>query len=286
MHQFEYVKAQNLAEARALLAENGEKARVLAGGTDLIVRMVDKIWKPELVIDIKGLGLDYIREIPGYGLAIGAAATLNEIIGHPLVQEHVPILAEGAHAVGSCQIRHRATIGGNLCNASPLADTAPALLVLDAVMVVEGETERMIPVQEFFAGPGKTTLGRGELLKEIRIPFPAAHSKGIYYKHARTKAVDLAAVGVAIFALKTGEIRLALGAVAPTPVRAKKVEAYLAGKALSSEVIEEILPLVLEDISPITDIRASREYRQEIACVLVKRGLLEMQNFLQGNEVL
>ena len=207
MHQFTYVKAKDLKEAQSLLDQHGDKARVLAGGTDLIVRMVDKIWQPEVVVDIKGLGLSYIKEIADYGLAIGAATPLNEIMGHALVQEHFSVLVEGAHVVGSCQIRNRATLGGNLCNASPLADTAPALLVLEAVMVTAGAAEREIPIQEFFVGPGKTVLGQGEILKEIRIPYAKEKSLGLYYKHARTKAVDLAAVGVAIYALKSGEIR-------------------------------------------------------------------------------
>ncbi|MBZ4653493.1 MAG: hypothetical protein JG781_832 [Peptococcaceae bacterium] len=283
MHQFMYVKPKDITEAVRILAENGEKVRVLAGGTDLIVRMVDKIWKPEVVIDIKGLtGLSGIREIDNYGVAIGAATPLNEIIGHPLIQQHFAVLAEGAHEIGSCQIRNRATLGGNLCNASPLADTAPALLVLDAVAVVQGEEERLIPMTEFFAGPGKTILARGELLKEIRIPYLPTESKGIYYKHARTKAVDLASVGVAVLALKPGEIRIALGAVAPTPVRAKKAEAFLSGKEITTGVIKEAVALVQEEVSPITDIRATEEYRREIIAVLVRRGLYEIQKFLRG----
>mgnify|MGYP005848041207 CR=1 FL=1 len=283
MHQFLYVKPKSISEAVGILAENGEKARVLAGGTDLIVRMVDKIWKPEVIVDIKGLTeLSGVREIENYGVAIGAATPLNEIIGHPLIQKHFPLLAEGAHEIGSCQIRNRATLGGNLCNASPLADTAPALLVLDAVAVVQGKEERLIPMAEFFAGPGKTTLDRGELLKEIRIPYLPGENKGIYYKHARTKAVDLASVGVAVLALRSGNIRIALGAVAPTPVRARKTEDFLRNKELTDEVINNATVHVQEEVSPITDIRASEEYRRQIITALVRRGLLEMQKFLRG----
>lgn len=275
MKAFEYLRPGSFAEASRLLVEHGTQAKVLAGGTDLIVRMRDHVISPRYVVDIKGIpGGDSIVANAG-GVVIGFAATLNSIASSPLIRENYPILAEAAHSVGSCQVRNRATLAGNLCNASPAADTAPALLVLGATVLVTGpKGDREIPIGEFFTGPGRTVLEPGEIVKAISIP-DLGESRGCYIKHSRRKAVDLATVGVAVLAVgKPGNtnVRIALGAVAPTPIRATKAEAIL-GETLSEGAIDRAAAAAAEAASPITDLRGTKEYRTEMIGVLTRRAL-------------
>lgn len=269
---FKYVKACSLDEA-VILTTSAGKVKLLAGGTDLIVRMQDKLLTPELVVDIKKIpGICGIEEKED-GVYIGAATTLNEIVRNKIIIERFRILGEGAHAVGSFQIRNRATIGGNVCNASPLADTAPALLAYEAEMLIYGpQGFREVPAIEFFAGPGQTVLNENELLYQIKLPNYIGRSGGTYIKFARTKAVDLAIVGVAALAYEEGNIRIALGAVAPTPIRAYQAERLLRGEKLD-QTIREAARIAREECSPIDDIRASREYRQELVETLAYRAV-------------
>jgi len=277
MKRFEYFKPQSLAEASKLLLEIGEGALVFNGGTDLVVRMRDRITEPEAVIDIKG-----IKELMGITvgesyITIGGTTTLNEIASNDIIQQKYRILAEAAHSVGSKQVRNRATMTGNICNASPLADTATPLLVLDAKMLVFGpEGEKEIPIQDFFIWVRKTMLKHGEIVKGIKIPLYEDEIKGSFQKLSRRPEVDLSTVCASIIKVNN-EIRIALGAVAPTPIRLKKTEEYLKGKTLTDEVIEEAKGLGVLEISPIDDIRASKEYRLEMAEVLISRGLNEIK---------
>ncbi len=270
MLSYDYVKCTGLNQAFQLL-EKGEQVYPLAGGTDLIVGMRGGKFVAKMLIDIKDLHELKVLKEDEKGITIGAAVTLNEVALYPPVRENIPILAEGCHSVGSYSIRNRATIAGNICNASPAADTAAPLYCLDAVVNIAGSNgNRTVPLEKFFIGPGKNALNKGELLHSIFIPKPYPRGKGVYFKASRTGSVDLASVGVAV--QNWGEkVKIAVGAVAATPVRAVSVE-----KAVNENGEKDwssAAKLASEDISPITDIRCSREYRYHIVEVLVRRGL-------------
>lgn len=285
-NSFEYLAPRSWEEACGFLREHAKDAVAMAGGTDLLVRMRERILQPKYIVDIKALpGFIGISATPGGGLSIGAATPLNQIARSAEVQNSFPILAEAAHSVGSYQVRNRASIGGNLCNASPAADTAPALLVLDAAVRLTGPggSSRQVPLKEFFVGPGKTVLQPGELMATVEIPPLLAGAAGAYLKLARTKAVDLSQVSVAVLALATGEVRIALGAVAPTPVRASQAEDLCRGRRLDNQVIQEVLAATVAAVSPIGDLRASREYRLEMVEVLTRRALGRAMAALGGN---
>jgi CO/xanthine dehydrogenase FAD-binding subunit len=276
LQPFNYLRPSSLSEALKLLGNYGKEAKVLAGGTDLIVGMKEKGLSPGYVIDIKGIkGLDGISYDPKEGLWIGTLATMNEVNASSCIREHYPFLSLAAGEVGSVQVRNRATIGGNLCNAAPSAETAPALLCLDAVLTVAGpKGERAVEIEEFFQGPGMTVLD-GEILTGIRIP--PVPRKGIYIKHSPRNAMDIAVIGVAA-AVTPGqggwkEVRIALGAVAPTPIRVREAEELLLKKGRVKEAIEEAGRIAGKAASPIFDVRASAEYRREMVGNLVKRAL-------------
>ncbi len=274
-----YYKPSSLKEAVELLAGT-PGAMVIAGGTDLLIDMKYGRKKPAALIDITGIpGLAGIT-LKDNHLEIGAAATLEEILRHRLIVEHAPLLAEAVYNMASWQIRNTGTIGGNLCNASPAADTAPPLLVYGAELVAVGPRgERVISIEEFFTGPKKTVLGPGEILVNIRIPLPPRSHGYSFRKLGRRNSFTLPIVGAAaaltIEDNKIKWVRIALNSVAPTPVRARSVEEKLAGAEASPETVAEAARLVLNDISPISDVRASREYRLEMAAVLTREALLE-----------
>jgi len=273
MPAYSYEKCTELSRAVELMSSK-EHAFPFAGGTDLLVGIRGGKFKPQIVVDIKGIAeLNVLKEDQD-GITIGAGISLNEIAKFEPIREKVPILAEGCHSIGTFSIRNRGTLVGNICNASPAADTAPPLYCLDAKVNIFGpEDERTLSIEEFFVSPGKTALRKGELVTSVLIPRPYPEMKGFYQKASRTRSVDLATVNVAVQRTKDG-VRIALGAVAPTPVRAKSVE-----KAVNQEGEndwEKAAGLVKNDISPISDLRGSREYRYHLAEVLVRRGLQEV----------
>ncbi|MGE5586920.1 MAG: FAD binding domain-containing protein [Clostridia bacterium] len=271
---FDYVRARSREEAVDLALRAGAGGRFLAGGTDLLVRIHDRQLRPQVVIDLKGIeGIQTVSSCDGGGLVVGAATPLNRLIKHDAVRAGYGLLAEAAHTVGSVQIRNRASLGGNISNASPAADTAPALLLYEAEIVTWGPAgERRIPIGEFFKGPGATALGEGEFVFKIGLPALKERSFGVYLKLGRTNAVDLSIVSVAALALESGEVRLALGAVAPTPVRVKQAEAVLRHRK-DREAIREAAAAARRLAAPISDIRASREYRLEMTEVLTTRAV-------------
>jgi carbon-monoxide dehydrogenase medium subunit len=273
---FEYYKPRSLEEASDLLLRYGEEASILNGGTDLIVRMHDGLNDPKAVIDIKGIeGLTRMDYDEADGLTIGACVTLNQMSENPILLEKYRVIAEAGHTIGSCQVRNRATLVGNITNASPLADTATPLLTLDAmVKIFTPEGEKEVPIHDFFVWVRKTCLKVGDIVTGIRIPAYRA-IEGSYQKHTRRDEVDLATVCATIISVDGG-IRIALGSVAPTPIRARKAEVYLNRRDLAEEVIEKAIEIALGEISPIGDIRASKVYREEIVRVLVRRGLREL----------
>ncbi len=274
---FQYLAPHTLAEACAFLRDNAGKAMAMAGGTDLLVRMHDRHWNPAYVVDIKKIpGLTGITVNGDGGITIGAATTLNAIARHPAITARYTVLAEAAHVVGSYQVRNRATIGGNICNASPAADTAASLLALEAMVSITGpDGERRVPLAEFFTGPGKTVLVPGELVTTIELPTLPAGSVSTYRKLMRTRAVDLSQVGLAVV-VAGGAVRIALGAVAATPIRATGAEALLAGRSMPDLDIPAIAREVAAAASPISDLRASREYRLHMIEVMARRALTDL----------
>lgn len=285
--KFEYLAPTTLAEACTLLAKHQGKARVLAGGTDLVPQMKKRVATPQYIIGLKNVsGLDYIEFDKAKGLRIGALATLNAALDSPVVKKNYPVLAEAMGRMATVQVRNLGTVGGNLCNASPAADSGTPLLVLDAKMKVTGpKGERTIPLEAFFKGPGQCTMEPGEILTEIQVPPPPPKSGAVFLKLSRT-AVDLSQINAAVLvAMKDGtcqEARIALGAVAPTPMRAHKAEEMLRGKKLDSALIEKAALAASQEARPISDIRSSAEYRVEMVKVLTRNGLTQAMERAKG----
>lgn len=278
MKNFEYYKPNSLKEASEILLKHGDKAHILNGGTDLIIRMRESITEPEVVVDIKNINeLNEIKINEQHELIIGACVNLNDIAHNKMVFENYEFLAVAAHEVGSSQVRNRATMIGNICNASPLADTATPLLALDAKVLVYGpDGEKEVSIHDFFVWVRKTCLKSGEIVTGIKIPAQATKTKGHFEKVSRRRMVDLSTVCGTV--VKTNnDIRIALGAVAPTPIRLRKTEEFIIGKEITDELIAQAEEIAATEVSPIDDIRASKEYRIEMARVIVRRGLKEIR---------
>jgi carbon-monoxide dehydrogenase medium subunit len=284
--QFECLEPATLEEAVSLLvAHDGKASKVVAGGTDIVPGLAGgKIKDLDYLIDIGGIAnLDYIQFDEKQCLRIGALTTIRSLENSPEIQQKIPVISKAASQLASVGVRNQATIGGNLCNAAPSADTAPALIGLSAKAKVFGPSgERFVPLEDFFIGPGKTVLGKGELLVEIQVPMPEPGTKGSYYKHMHRGSIDLAIVGVAAVGLfdsqtKTcKEIKIVLGAVAPTPIRAREAEKTLANKKIDDALIDKCAETAANEARPISDVRASAEYREEMIKVFTKRALKEI----------
>lgn len=270
---------KSVKEAISLLSDHGEKAEVIAGGTDLLVRMKRGDAFPDYLINMEGLKeLEYIRYDEKKGLRIGARTPIHDIVESPLLEDKFDIIAQAARTLGTPTIRRQATIGGNLCNAAPSADMAPALIVLGAQLKIEGsEGQKVMAVEDFFIGPGETKLKRNEILTEIQVPNPIPSSRAVYLKQTQTQGAGLALVGVAAMIVMENDVitdvKMSLGAVAPTPIRAKKAEATLKGKKQDDSLLETCAEAALQESSPIDDVRSSADYRKKLIKVLVKRAL-------------
>ncbi|HIE51295.1 MAG TPA: xanthine dehydrogenase family protein subunit M [Armatimonadetes bacterium] len=281
MARFEYFAPTSIEEVIRLLQEHGKEAKVLAGGTDLLVFMRDGRVKPRWVIDLTRVeGWAYLTETEEGGVRIGAMTTLREIEISPLLQARYTALVQGAREVGSVQIRNRATLGGNLCTSSPAADTPPSLLTFDATVRLRGPAgERLVALSEFFTGPGENVLQPAEVLVEVLLPPLPPRTGSHYLKLSTRRALDLAFVGVAarVTLAEEGEtlaeVRLGLGAVAPTPRRVEAVEELLRGQPLTEETLARAAKVAQAAVQPITDVRASAEYRRAMVGVLTKRAL-------------
>ena len=277
--QFEYMTASTLEEACRLLYEHDGKAKVMAGATDLIPPMRDKVFTPEYIIDLKRIpGLSELSYDEKEGLKIGALTTLRTLETSPLVKEKNPAVATAAKVIASTQIRAKGTLVGNICNSSPSNDSAPNLLVQGAKVHVQGvEGSRVIPIEEFFLGVRKTSLKPGEIVTSVVIPPLADNEKAAYMKFAVRKAMDLAIIGVAAkIRMENGictDAKIALGAVAITPILAPKAAEALIGKELTEEVLEQAAQAAMDSCSPISDIRASKEYRKAMIGVFTKRAI-------------
>ncbi len=274
----EYFKAVSVEEAVKLLAQYGEKSSYIAGGTDLLVEKNPQV---EVLIDITGLGLSYIKS-DGQGIRIGATTVLADIETSPILSKGpYNIMMQAAHAMGTPQIRNLATIGGNICNAVPSADSAPALLVLDAILVIAGPAgERSMDIAEFFQGARKNALDRGELLTEIQLPIIPDHAGTAFIKKGRVATADMALVNAAVRLSLAADntcrdVHIALGAVAPTPLRAREAEEMLSGKEPKEELLRQVAARASEEIKPISDVRSSAEYRMTLSRILVEQALKE-----------
>jgi len=317
MIRYDYLKPSSLEEAIGLLKQYGGQAKLIAGGTDVMVDIRQKKYAPQVLISLRGIeGLSYIREEDG-GLRIGALTTHRELEKSPLVRERLGALADAVDNLGSVQIRNVATIGGNICNAAPSADTAPPLLALGASVRIKGsEGERVLPLEEFFLGPGETALKDDEILVEFIIPSPPPNSASAYWKHTRRQAMDLPIIGVAMMlavekteapALKEAfgreapleellgaldkselvcqEVRLALGVAAPTPMRASKAEEFLRGKRVTQEALLQFGEIASSEATPRDTVRGAAWYRREMIKVLPKRLALKcLERILHKNQ--
>lgn len=278
---FDYLVAQSLDEASNLLVELGPAARIMAGATDLIIPMKDHAVKPEpeYLIDIKKLPeLDYIEYDETEGLKIGALTSLRALEYSALVKEKYPAVACAAKSIASTQIRAKGTMVGNICNASPSCDSGPIVLATDARILYHGQDgDREMKASEFFKGVKKTALEPGDIVTGIVFPPLTKNQKAVYIKHSVRKAMDLAIVGVAAVITVENDIcteaKIAVGAVAATPIRVPKAEEALTGKKLTEDVIEEAAQLAMDSCSPISDIRASKEYRSAMVRVFTKRAI-------------
>lgn len=277
----QYVRPETPAEASDFLAHN-QNALVLAGGTDVLVGIEGGKLSPSVLVDIGGLEeLKGIREEAGR-VWIGALTFMSALRRSELVHDYFPALVTAASSMGCWQVQNRATLGGNLCNASPSADTAPPLLVYGAVAVCsDGESERRIPVESFLAGPGKTDLLLGELLLGVEIEKPAPDVASAYARRSLRRSMDIPVVNVAVSGrfddVGMADPRVALGAVGPVPFRAVDAEQQLAGSDLNDEVITRAAEAAAQSACPITDIRSTVRYRTEMVKVLVRRTLVELR---------
>lgn len=280
MAEGQFLKATNLQEACELLAQYGGKARLLAGGTDLMVAVNQRKLFPEVLVYLGDSGLNYINA-EGDNLVIGAATPFTDIMRSDRVQEETPLLAEVISHLASPAIRNVGTIGGNLANGSPAADSATALLALGASLRLRSKTgEREVAVEEFFTGPGETMLEPAELVQEIIIPRQIGGAKWAYRKLGKRKAQTLSIVSVAISCpLEGGQcqgVRIALGAVAPTPILATEAARILEGKAMDVKLIDKAAKAAAEATRPIDDVRGSAWYRRRATEALVKQLLAQI----------
>ena len=301
MKKFDYFKPKTLDEALTLFTKYGEKARWIAGGTDVIVMIKQKAMAPDVLISLQGVpGLDQIKF--NGSLSIGPMVTHRAIEKSEIIRKNFSALTDATDYLGSVQIRNVATIGGNICTAAPSADTATPLLVLATQVKIKSLKEkRTIPIEEFFKGPGETVLKAGEIVQELLIPKPLPNTGSAYYKLQRRLALDLPLLGVSVLLsldknkitcsdmlctaapistilhkmeeddIVCKEVRIALGVAAPTPWRAVKAEALLRSKKLSDELLEEAAETAATEAQPRDTIRGEAWYRRDMIKVMVKR---------------
>jgi len=286
MKSFTYARPDSLNEALALVEEFGPKATILSGGTDVVVRLRAGRVLPAIVIDLKripALRADII-EIDNH-LRVGARTVMADLVADARVRSRFPALAEAAHEVGSMQIRNRATLAGNICNASPAADTAPSLLVYGAVVnLVRSTGTRSVPLDRFFVGPGKTVMERGELVESIDLPLARERRGSAFARATRRRGVDMATVNVACLVKASGQALFAYGAVAPTPLLVSDESGRLTERDCREEEKAGILESLISHAAPISDVRASDVYRKALLRILSRRVLGSAIARLQSQE--
>jgi CO/xanthine dehydrogenase FAD-binding subunit len=288
--EFDYIRPATLAEASQFLAEHLGEARPLLGGTDVFVRMRDGFWHDKYLVDVKKLdGTDDLYFDSSAGLTIGAGVNMNRVMSHPEVQKHYPVLVEACRSVASYQLRTRATIVGNICNASPAGDTIGACLLYDGLLNVHGlDGYRQSPLAGFFLGPGKTVLQPGDIVTALHLPLPPTGSAGVYIKLGRNTWSDLSIVGISALGwmdLQTPSgwrLKVALASVAPVPLAVTAVDEYLSETAVSVQSIQEAARLAQQACSPIDDVRSSARYRKAMVRNLTEQALLKTWATLEG----
>jgi carbon-monoxide dehydrogenase medium subunit len=277
LSKFDYVKPTSLEEALRYIKDK-DGVKLLAGGTDLMISLRHNVVDVKHIIDIKDIPETKImKHTPGEGVFIGASITVNQIAQSKIIKEKYPALVEGSDFLASYQLRNRATLVGNICNASPGADLAPSLLLYDSIVSVASPNgNREININEFFTGVKKTILQKDEIVLGVLLPEVQKKDKSTYLKQSRLKGHDLATVGVAIRVDSDNNIYIAMAAVAPTPIRLLKLEEAIKTKGLNSETAQWIEKEVPNYIKPISDVRSSAQYRLHAASVLAKQGLTKL----------
>jgi len=289
--EFEYLQPTSWKEAVAFLAEHSHESRPFLGGTDSFVQMRDKVFKVKYMLDIKGLeGMDELAFDKKVGLKMGAAVNMNRVIASTETQQHYPVLVEAAREVGSYQLRTRATVVGNICNASPCGDTIAACMVCQGRLQIIGpDGPREEHLANFFHGPGQTTLKRGEIVKSLSLPIPPPGTRGKYISIGRNKLGDLAIAAVTVLGYpdKTSDsgysFRIALSSVAPTVIFAPKAQTILAEETITPELLEKAAQLAMQASKPIDDIRGSARYRRDMIQSLTHKALGEVWEKLKGS---
>ncbi len=288
---FVYERPTNLREFEQALARHGDDAKILAGGTDLMVLVKEKVLSPRVLVDVNAVTeLDWIRWDPEEGLSIGAGTRVAAIETSPLVRGHAPALAFAATQLGSSQVRHMATMAGNVCHASPSAETPPVLLAHDARLTLGREgAERTLPISEFFLAYRKTALQTGEYLKAFRLPPLPPRAAVAYRFRGLRRAMEIDMVNVACYLELAHDgsaeaVRIAMGAVGPIPYRAVAAEQALAGRPVDDAFFADAGRLAADEANPIDDIRASAAYRKRMVDVLTRRALRAAWDQIQGKE--
>jgi len=286
---FEYIKAETFQDVFECMKEKGDDLKLLMGGTDLFIQMRDRGEGPGFLLDVKGLpGMQEISFDKKNGLMIGGAVTLNALSSHPNLLKHFNVLCQAADTVGNYQLRNLATLGGNICNASPSADMSPAALVYEGIVVVESPRgERKLSLDQFWVGPGKTALEKDEFLKRIQFPTPPEKAVGNYLKLGRSKMGDLAIVGVAVVAYPdpttpTGiQFKIGINSTAPTAYRIPSVEEFLAQNPITDETLHKAAEMAMDISAPIEEQRATAIYQKKMVRNLVFKGLKEVWEILK-----
>ena len=282
--ELDYIMPASLEEASKFLTEHPDKAKPFMGGTDCFVRLREGIWQLKYLVNVKGLdGFNDIQFNPKTGLTIGAAVPLNKIISHPEIVRHYPLLADSARTIASYQLRNRATLGGNICNASPAGDTLGACLVYGGKLNVYSlKGKRVEPLDRFFKAPGKTVLKPGDIVFSVSFPLSPQHQASRYIKLGRNKISDLTIVGVTALGYPDKSARsgytfkIVLASVAPVPFVPLKAEEILADQPLSEKTISEAAQATMDSCAPIDDVRSSARYRRYMIRNLTQQALMDV----------
>lgn len=283
----EFITPASLDDALGIKNERGTEARIIAGGTDLILRMRDKVLSPSLLIDLRRLSLDTI-EFTRNGLKLGAFVSLSQVFESADIEKNYSALPAACREFAGPPIRNRGTLGGNIVNASPAADLVPPLIAYDADIVLSSSgSKRVLPLIDFFVGPGQSVIEPNEILTEIRLPAMSDNSATIFIKLGQRRSMAISQVNLTTrinvdAAGVVTDARIVLGSVAPVPMRAVKAEELLTGKALSDDLLSEAAKKAREEVTPISDVRASQSYRLAMTEVLVRRALRATVSALPG----
>lgn len=279
MKSFEVVFPERIEQAASALKEAGEEGKAIAGGTALLVLMKNKLYSPKYLVSLRKIDdLKRLAYTPGVGLIIGSGVTEHELEAAPFVRDKFPVIAQAAHAIGNIRIRNVATIGGNLAHADYQCDPPAALIAMGAEVKLYGpDGERIVALEDFFLGPYETVLHRGEIITQILVPDPPQGARGRYFRFTSGSAADRPCVSVAVcLAFEQGVcswVRVALGAVAPTPIRVREIETLLEGKVPDRRLIDEAAQIASASCEPLSDTRGTDWYKREMVRVLVQRSL-------------